>query len=406
MQAGAILKQAVTSLVSAAARQNGRTENVNRHNRITVFVLLFGLALSSLGTGSFAADNAYESSTYASDVTSYGMLPVYGRDIEDGSYPVISRTNSTYFKLHEPVLTVSGGELQVTFYINSTSYDKVFMGTKKEASSSDREQWIPAEVRDDVSWFTIPVDALDQPVYCAAYSKARKRWYGRQLLFLASSLPEEALHITLPDYELIEKALSAYQSSASAAGETDEAAEVSLDTIEENESNAGSEAAEGRNLTAYESVFDDPSAVSVGGEDGEYSIEVAMTGGSGRASVSSPTYLTVSEGRAYATLLWSSTHYDYMILNGKRYDNEAEDGGISRFTIPITQMDEPIDIIADTTAMGDPVEIAYSLTFYEESIGDKGLIPQEAAKRVLIAALIMIAVGGILNYVVKRKRRR
>ncbi len=375
-------------------------------------LLCLCLGLSGMCAAAQEAGNNYESSTYASEVMSYGMLPIYGRDIQDGTYPVESRTNSTYFKLHEPTLTVSGDEMSVTFYIDSTSYEKVYMGSKKEAAASAEDQWILPEIRDDVTWFTIPVAALDQPVYCAAYSKARKRWYGRQLLFTAASLPEGTVQLDLPDYELIDQAIAAYQTGESGLTENKAGQETAQDgraakgaagQISENTSEAEKDAG-----TAGEggSVYDDPSAVIVGGEDGEFSIEVAMTGGSGRASVSSPTYLTVSDGRAYATLLWSSTHYDYMILDGKRYDNEAEDGGISRFTIPITRMDEPIDIIADTTAMGDPLEIAYRLTFYEESIGDKGMIPQEAAKRVLITALIVIVAGGMLNYVVKRKRRR
>lgn len=62
-------------------------------------------------------------------------------------------------------------------------------------------------------------------------------------------------------------------------------------------------------------------------------------------------------------------------------------------------------IIADTTAMGEPVEIEYTLTFYSESVGSKGQIPQEAAKKVLSIAVVIIVVGGILNHFVKKKRK-
>lgn len=37
-------------------------------------------------------------------------------------------------------------------------------------------------------------------------------------------------------------------------------------------------------------------------EDGEYSIQVDLEGGSGKASVTSPTILTVKDGQAYAQL--------------------------------------------------------------------------------------------------------
>ncbi|MCD7766333.1 MAG: hypothetical protein LUH53_07470, partial [Lachnospiraceae bacterium] len=46
--------------------------------------------------------------------------------------------------------------------------------------------------------------------------------------------------------------------------------------------------------------------------DGEYAIEVTMTGGSGKASIESPTLLTVEDGQLYARITWSSSNYDYM----------------------------------------------------------------------------------------------
>ena len=50
--------------------------------------------------------------------------------------------------------------------------------------------------------------------------------------------------------------------------------------------------------------------------DGEYSIQVDLEGGSGKASVSSPTLMQVKDGRMYAELQWSSSNYDYMIVDG------------------------------------------------------------------------------------------
>ncbi|MBQ3425703.1 MAG: hypothetical protein IJH37_00990 [Clostridia bacterium] len=145
--------------------------------------------------------------------------------------------------------------------------------------------------------------------------------------------------------------------------------------------------------------------VSVAYADGEYSIEVNMTGGSGRASISSPTLLIVEDGYAYARLLWSSIYYDYMLIDGVRYENLTTDGGNSEFVIPITVMDDAMTVIADTTAMGHPVEIEYKLTFYRDTIASKSQIPQEAAKRVLIIALCIIIFGGILNHILKKRNQ-
>ena len=140
-------------------------------------------------------------------------------------------------------------------------------------------------------------------------------------------------------------------------------------------------------------------------EDGEYSIQVDLEGGSGKASVSSPTLMLVKNGRMYAELQWSSSNYDYMIVDGEKFLNESEEGRNSVFTVPVTVLDDKMEVIADTLAMGAPHEIDYTLTFYEASIGSKGQLPQEAAKRVVAVALVIIIGGGILNYFVNKRNR-
>ena len=140
-------------------------------------------------------------------------------------------------------------------------------------------------------------------------------------------------------------------------------------------------------------------------EDGEYSIQVDLEGGSGKASVSSPTLMLVKNGRMYAELQCSSSNYDYMIVDGEKFQNESEEGRNSVFTIPVTALDDKMEVIADTLAMGAPHEIDYTLTFYEASIGSKGQLPQEAAKRVVAVAMVIIVGGGILNYFVNKRNR-
>ena len=131
-----------------------------------------------------------------------------------------------------------------------------------------------------------------------------------------------------------------------------------------------------------------------------------MTGGSGRASVSSPTYLVVRDGKAYARLIWNSAYYDWMLLGDKTYLNETEDSGLSSFEIPIPQLDQPFPVIADTTAMGEPVAIRYELTFYSDSVGPKSRVLQEAAKRVLALAAVIIVGGGALHLIIQKKKEK
>ena len=48
--------------------------------------------------------------------------------------------------------------------------------------------------------------------------------------------------------------------------------------------------------------------------DGEYTVEVTLSGGSGRATVESPTKIKVENGIATATIIMSSSNYDYVIV--------------------------------------------------------------------------------------------
>ena len=140
--------------------------------------------------------------------------------------------------------------------------------------------------------------------------------------------------------------------------------------------------------------------------DGEYAIDVTMTGGSGKATIQSPTLLTVTDGVAYASITWSSSNYDYMIVDGQKYLNESEEDVNSHFTIPIADLTQDTPVIADTLAMGTPHEVQYVLTFDSASIASKSTLPQEGAKRVLIMAAVIIIGGGILNHFVNERRKQ
>ena len=96
--------------------------------------------------------------------------------------------------------------------------------------------------------------------------------------------------------------------------------------------------------------------------DGTYTIEVGFEGGSGKSHVLTPCTLKVENGAATATIVWSSEKYDYMLVDGQRYDVLTTEGG-STFEIPVRALDTPLTVIGDTTAMSTPHEIEYTLTF-------------------------------------------
>ena len=163
---------------------------------------------------------------------------------------------------------------------------------------------------------------------------------------------------------------TATESAQGAAGTvTEENAQTAEENVQGTADQDGTEESMTGNDAAEQA---DSTEVSVP-EDGEYTVEVTLEGGSGKATVDSQAKVTVKDGVAYATITWSSTHYDYMIVNGEKYLNENE-GGNSTFTFPIDGIPCEMDVIGDTTAMSTPHEIDYTLTFqFPETAGFKDL---------------------------------
>ena len=107
------------------------------------------------------------------------------------------------------------------------------------------------------------------------------------------------------------------------------------------------------------------------GDDGGGSVftTARLEGGSGKASVLSPVELR-PEGDGYiAVICWTSPYYDYMIAGGETY-YPVNTGGNSVFEIPVESAECVVELQADTTAMGTPHLIDYTLVLGgEESSG-------------------------------------
>ena len=111
---------------------------------------------------------------------------------------------------------------------------------------------------------------------------------------------------------------------------------------------------------------------------------VTLEGGSGKASVESPCPVMERSGEMFAVITWSSSHYDYMVVNGEKILPVNTEGN-SRFEIPLESEAEssgsshsassdtgrtaflPADcemhVQADTTAMSTPHLVDYTLSF-------------------------------------------
>ena len=263
---------------------------------------------SSSGPATDQVADASEMTT-VEDVVEQGMVPIYADALRDGVYPVEMKSSSSMFKADHVELSVSQGKMEAVLYMTSKSYLYLFAGTAQEAASAAEMDFIPlADPEAEVSTFTLPVEALDEGLSFAAFSRKKEKWYDRTLLFRADSLPADAF----------------------------------LDS---------------RYTTAAQ----------LGLSDGTYTVEVTLTGGSGRAGVTSPAEITVCGDTCTAKIVWSSSNYDFMIVDAAQYDPLTTEGG-SAFEIPIQGFDSPMPVQADTTAMSQPHLIDYTLTFHSATV--------------------------------------
>lgn len=100
--------------------------------------------------------------------------------------------------------------------------------------------------------------------------------------------------------------------------------------------------------------------------DGDYYIEVTLEGGSGRATIQSPANLTVKDGKETLEIVWSSPNYDYMKVDGKKYEPVNTEGN-SVFEVPC-DISVEMKCVADTVAMSKPHEIEYTIKFDRDSL--------------------------------------
>ncbi len=230
--------------------------------------------------------------------------PVYGSEIKDGVYSVKVDSSSSMFRIEACELTVKGGAMSAVMSMGGTGYSKVYLGTGEEAVKASEEDYIPyRELSDGTNTFEVPVAALDMGIDLSAFSKRKEKWYDRVLVFRADSLPADAF-------------------------------------------------ADGKTATVE--------SLKLG--DGNYTAKVTLGGGSGRVSVESPAAIRVENGKAFATVVWGSSNYDYMKVDGMKYELQNKEGN-STFEIPVGVFDFKIPVIADTVAMSEPHEIEYTLTF-------------------------------------------
>lgn len=239
--------------------------------------------------------------------------------LSDGVYQAEFDTDSSMFHVNEAcdgkgTLTVADGKMTIHISLTSKNILNLYPGLAEDAQKEGAELLMPTEdtvtysdgTTETVHGFDVPVPALDEEFDLALIGKKGK-WYDHRV---SVSIPEDM---------------------------------------------TGQEEKETGNAQKAEL------------EEGTYTIEVKLDGGSGKAEILSPALLQVSEDQITAQIQWNSPNYDYMIVDGETFYPVNTEGN-SVFEIPAETFDVPVKVIGDTIAMSRPHEIEYTLTFYSDTI--------------------------------------
>lgn len=283
-----------------------------------VKALVLSMVVCTAMTGSaavFAAEEKTETVEAAEENTEESEQEQIGDVLKDGVYSAKFDTDSGMFHVNESqdgkgVLTVKDGKMTIHVSLVSKSILNLFPGLAEDAAKEGAELLEPTT--DSVTYsdgYTEEVYGFDIPVpyldkeFDVALIGKKGKWYDHKVS-VSEAQPLEAEGKSVEDLKL---------------------------------------------------------------EDGSYTVEVALEGGSGKATVESPAALEIKDGKASAVLVWSSPNYDYMLVDGEKYERTNTEGN-STFEIPVSGFDYQMPVVGNTVAMSTPHEIEYTLQFDSASV--------------------------------------
>ena len=220
--------------------------------------------------------------------------------------------------------------------------------------------------------YTIQIGGLDTEIPVAAYSIKNKKWYDRTLVFQSDSLqkledggngdggilpnppqpsqpttpitPTEPTTPTVPTVPTIPEVPTPGTGSNGNTGNTG----TDTDTGSKYDSNASGSTSKVESTTAL--------------ADGTYTPDgFKWSGGTGKVQITC-NEITIQNGQAFATLVFSSDHYQYVKANGNTYYT-TKGSGTATAVIPVA-LNQNNRIIAMTDKMSVAHEIEYHIYVY------------------------------------------
>lgn len=294
--------------------------------------------------------------------------------VANGIYSMDVTSSSSMFKVVDCILTAKDGKMSAVLTLSGTGYGYLYMGTKEEAASADQSSWIPYQVNEEGKYtYTVPVEALDKEIAVAAYSIKKGIWYDRTLTFRSETMKKIA-DLNSTDSE--NKGDSGNNGNTGNSGTTGGSNNTGNTGTNNSAFPGGSvsgtnsgktDGNDGKadNVSKYES--DTSGSTShvdsrTTLKDGVYTPDrFTWSGGTGKVQITC-NKVTIQNGQAYATLVFSSDHYQYVKANGNKYYT-TKGGGSATAVIPVA-LNQNNKIIGMTDKMSVAHEIEYTIFIY------------------------------------------
>lgn len=300
--------------------------------------------------------------------------------VANGIYSMDVTSSSSMFKVVDCILTAKDGKMSAVLTLSGTGYGYLYMGTKEEAASADQSSWIPYQINEEGKYtYTVPVEALDKEIAVAAYSIKKGIWYDRALTFQSETMKKIA------DLNSTDSNNKGNSGNTGNNGNTGNTGNNGTTGGSNNTGNTGTnnsafpggsvsgtnsgktDGNDGKadNVSKYESdTSGSTSHVDSGTtlKDGVYTPDrFTWSGGTGKVQITC-NKVTIQNGQAYATLVFSSDHYQYVKANGNKYYT-TKGGGSATAVIPVA-LNQNNKIIGMTDKMSVAHEIEYTIFIY------------------------------------------
>lgn len=341
----------------------------------------YTIPVKALNTGIEVASHSKKKNIWYDRTITFKSEGMQFQGIKDGTYEykkdsekesqlsveTASANGKNMFKIDACKLEKNESGMIAEITMSGTGYEKLYIGSASEASEAQNSSNVLLPIKTitengkQKNVYQINVSALNTPIQVAAWGK-KSSWTDHTITFNFNTNTVDA---------------GKDQSNSGDNGNNGNNSGSNNNGNNGNNSgsgnNGGSANNSGSNNNSGQNGSDNKYDSNTNGStgrvntstklaDGVYSPDGFLwSGGTGKVSITC-SQIRISGGQAYATIAFSSSHYQYVKANGSTYYPTSQ-GSSTTFEIPV-ELNKNNKIIGMTTAMSQAHEITYSIFVY------------------------------------------